>query len=135
MSRNAARHVVPVDVLSAQLHAARTDVPGARLPFVAIDARRSAQRTTRVPTNRRLEAQGVVGQHAMMQSGRADDALARKFDDPCRNDLSPALVACDYLEIGARQLECDRHREDCFRVKSVGAAQVRVHRHGGYLPL
>ena len=89
----------------------------------------------RHPQKQRLETQGVVRQDAVMQSGRADDALARKVDDPRRNDLSAALIALEYLEIGARQLECDRHSEDCFRVKGVGPAQVSVHRHGDYLPL
>ena len=32
-----------------------------------------------------------------MQSGRAHDALARKVDDPRRNDLSAALIAFEYL--------------------------------------
>ena len=89
----------------------------------------------RHPQNQRLETQGVVRQDAVMQSGRADDALVRKVDDPRRNDLSSALIALEYLEIGARQLECDRHSENCFRVKGVGPAQVCVHRHGDYLPL
>jgi len=48
-----------------------------------------------------------VGQDAVMQSGRAADALARKVDDPLRNDLSAVRIAFEYLEIGARQLECD----------------------------
>jgi hypothetical protein len=89
----------------------------------------------RHPQKQRLETQGVVRQDAVMQSGRAADALARKVDDPLRNDLSAVRIAFEYLEIGARQLECDRHSEDCFRVKDVGAGQIRVHRHGGYLPL
>jgi len=54
-----------------------------------------------------------------MQSGRADKALARKVDDPLRNDLASARIAFGYPEIDAGQLECDRHGEDCFRVKSV----------------
>ncbi len=55
----------------------------------------------------RLEAQGVVGQNAVMQSGRAHDALTRKVDDALRNDLSAALIAVEYLEIGARQFKRD----------------------------
>jgi len=70
-----------------------------------------------------------------VQRGRVDDALSRKVDDSGPNDLSAALVIREYLEIGARQLECYRHREDCFRVEGVWAWQVRVDRHDGYLPL
>jgi len=48
-----------------------------------------------------------VGQDEVMQSGRAADALARKVDDPLRNDLSAVRIAFEYPEIGAGQLQCD----------------------------